>query len=53
VQRAVEGDIVKVEADDPVEHGECGFEGVENAGVDPLVALRAEGYRTPGDRGSL
>jgi hypothetical protein len=45
LQRAVEGDIVKVEADDPVERGECfGLEGIEQTGLDPLVAPSAQGH---------
>jgi hypothetical protein len=36
--------VVEVEADDPVERGQrFGLEGLEHAGVDPLVATSAQG----------
>lgn len=41
VQRPVERDIVELEANDPVERRDrFGLEGVEHAGVDPLVTPR-------------
>ena len=44
VQRAVEGHVVEVEADDPVECGERRvLELVEHPGIDPLVASGSQG----------
>ena len=38
VQRAIQGDIVEVEADDPVEGGKClGLELLEHACMDPFI----------------
>jgi len=44
VQRTIEGHIVEIEPDDPVERGErFGLERVEHPGVDPLVAAPSQG----------
>ena len=44
VQRPVEGDVVEVEADDPIERGErFGLERLEHAGGDPLIASCSQG----------
>ena len=38
------GDVVEIEPDDPVERGQrLGFEGLEDAGLDPLVTASAQG----------
>lgn len=44
VQLTIEGHIVEIEPDDPVERGErFGLERVEHPGVDPLVAAPSQG----------
>jgi hypothetical protein len=44
VQRAIQGDIVEVEADDPVEGGKClGLELLEHACMDPFITSSAQG----------
>ena len=43
MQRAIQGDIVEVEADDPVEGGKClGLELLEHACMDPFITSGAQ-----------
>jgi hypothetical protein len=43
VQGAVQGDVVKIESDDPIERGDgFVFELLEHAGLDPFVAAGAQ-----------